>query len=74
MIRPNFLNNTKKKICLICEGYEEYDYIERLLSIGVWSKSYSFDLVNAASNGNISARYQDKYQSDFFDIVLAFCE
>ena len=72
--RPSFLVNNKKKICLICEGHEEYDYISRLLSLGVWSDVYDFELVNAESNGNISARYQDRYQSDSYDIVLVFCD
>jgi hypothetical protein len=74
MNRPDFLQNTKKKICLICEGFEEYDYINRLLELGVWADVYSFDLANAESNGNISARYQDRYQSDSYDIVLVFCD
>lgn len=72
--RPDFLKNDKKKICLICEGYEEYDYISRLLELGVWSDIYDFTLVNAESNGNISARYQDRYQSDSYDIVLVLCD
>lgn len=72
--RPSFLKNNKKKICLICEGYEEFDYISKLLELKVWADVYDFTLVNAESNGNISARYQDKYQSNNFDIVLAFCD
>ena len=38
---PKFLDN--HKICIICEGNEEYD----------------ISLVNAGGNGNIPARYQD---------------
>ena len=74
MNRPSFLKNTKKKICIICEGFEEYDYISRLVNLGVWSDVYDFTLVNAESCGNISARYQDRYQSDDYDIVFAFCD
>lgn len=72
--RPSFLKNNKKKICLICEGYEEFDYISKLLELNVWSDVYDFSLVNAESNGNISARYQDRYQSDNYDIVLVLCD
>lgn len=72
--RPSFLKNNKKKICLICEGYEEFDYISKLLELKVWADVYDFSLVNAESNGNISARYQDKYQSDNYDIVLVLCD
>ena len=72
--RPNFFKNNKKKVCLICEGYEEFDYISKLLELNVWSDVYDFSLVNAESNGNISARYQDRYQSDNYDIVLVLCD
>ena len=74
MNKPNFLNKTKKKICLICEGFEEFDYISKLLELKIWSDVYDFELVNAESCGNISARYQDRYQSDNYDIVLVFCD
>ena len=69
MSKPSFLNKTKKKICLICEGFEEFDYISKLLELKIWSDVYDFELVNAESCGNISARYQDRYQSDNYDIV-----
>ena len=42
--RPNFLKNNKKKVCLICEGYEEFDYISKLLELNVWSNVYDFSL------------------------------
>lgn len=74
MSKPNFLLHSKRKICLICEGHEEYEYIQKLLSLKVWADCYQFYLVNAESNGNISARYQDKYQSDSYDIVFAVCD
>ena len=74
MSKPSFLNKTKKKICLICEGFEEFDYISKLLELKLWSDVYDFELVNAESCGNISARYQDRYQSDNYDIVLVFCD
>lgn len=27
----------KHKICIICEGNEEYEYLNRLKSLGVWN-------------------------------------
>lgn len=27
------------KICIICEGDEEFEYLERLISLDVWSKN-----------------------------------
>lgn len=62
------------KICIICEGDEEFEYLERLISLDVWSKKYCFQLENAEGNGNIPARYQDKFQNGSYDLVLVFCD
>lgn len=62
------------RICIICEGDEEYEYLEKLISLDVWSKEYCFQLENAGGNGNILARYQDKYQNGAYDLVLVFCD
>ena len=47
------------KICIICEGNEE---------------QYDISLVNAGGNGNIPARYQDRYQNGADELVLVFCD
>ena len=65
---------TGSRICIICEGDEEYEYLENLISLDVWSKEYCFQLENAGGNGNIPARYQDKYQNGAYDLVLVFCD
>ena len=49
--------NVQTKICIICEGNEEYEYLERLKTLGVWDKKYDISLENAGGNGNVSARY-----------------
>lgn len=50
----------KKKICIICEGYEEKEYLERLKSFGAWQgRYYDVHLVNAKSISNIAPRYQE---------------
>ena len=73
---PNRLPNTsdKHKICIICEGNEEYKYLERLKELNVWNDCYEFSLVNAMGNGNIPARYQDRYQNGAYEVVLVFCD
>lgn len=63
-----------KKICIICEGYEEYDYMESLKNKCVFSNKYDFKLVNVKSINNIVPRYQEKYQSDSYSLVLIFCD
>lgn len=59
----------KHKICIICEGNEEYKYLERLKSIRVWNDIYDISLVNAEGNGNIPARYQDRYQNGSYGVL-----
>ncbi len=65
---------TGNRICIICEGDEEYEYLEKLISLNVWSKKYCFQLENAEGNGNVPARYQNKYQNNSSDLVLIFCD
>ena len=69
---PSVKNQTK--ICIICEGNEEYEYLERLKTLGVWNENYDISLENAGGNGNVPARYQDKYQNGSYDLVLMFCD
>lgn len=69
---PKFLD--KYKICIICEGNEEYEYLNRLKELKVWNEQYDISLVNAGGNGNIPARYQDRYQNGTYEVVLVFCD
>lgn len=69
---PLFSN--KHKICVICEGNEEHEYFKRLIFLGVWNNKYAISLVNAGGNGNIPARYQDRYQNGSYELVLVFCD
>ncbi|MCM1049544.1 MAG: hypothetical protein NC433_14095 [Clostridiales bacterium] len=64
----------KHKICIICEGNEEYEYLDRLNKLKVWNAKYDVSLVNAGGNGNIPARYQDRYQNATYELVLIFCD
>lgn len=69
---PKF--SDKHKICIICEGNEEYEYLERLKELKVWNGPYDISLVNAGGNGNIPARYQDRYQNGSYEVILVFCD
>lgn len=42
---PKFFD--KHKICIICEGNEEYEYLNRLKNLKVWNEQYDISLVNA---------------------------
>lgn len=69
---PKFFSQTK--ICIICEGNEEYEYLEKLKSLKVWNNCYDVIAVNAEGNGNIPARYQDSYQNGNYEAVFVFCD
>ena len=64
----------KHKICVICEGNEEYEYLERLKALKVWDAQYEIIPDNAGGNGIIPARYQDSYQNGSYELVLVFCD
>ncbi|MCM1468060.1 MAG: hypothetical protein NC086_07925, partial [Alistipes sp.] len=64
----------KHKICIICEGNEEYKYLQRLQTLRVWNEQYDISLVNAGGNGNIPARYQDRYQNGSYEVIFVFCD
>ena len=40
----------------------------------MWNEQYAISLVNAGGNGNIPARYQDRYQNGADELVLVFCD
>ncbi len=64
----------KSRICIICEGYEEKEYFDRLVELNVFSNAYDFITINAKSINNIFRRYQEKYQSSSYHVVLIFCD
>jgi hypothetical protein len=71
-VLPNIFN--KHKICIICEGYEEYDYFNKLIELDIFHENYHIVLENAKSNGQIPAMYIDKFMNDSYDIILVFCD
>ena len=63
-----------KKIYIICEGSEEYDYLNRLKLLHVWSDVYDITLRDAKGNGNLYPIYQDVYQKGNHDLVVIVCD
>ena len=64
----------KRKICIICKGQEEEYYIDKLTNKQVFSNEYNIITINAKGISNIFSRYQDRYQSDSYALVLIFCD
>lgn len=63
----------KHRVCIICEGYEEKAYIDRLLDLNIWNH-YDIIAINAKGAPNIPARFQDAFQNNSYEIVLVFCD
>lgn len=63
-----------RRICIVCEGFEELDYMNSLINKAVFSDKYEFVLINSKSINNIPDIYISKYQSNSYDLVLAFCD
>ena len=62
------------KILIICEGFEEYDYVVRLKECIVWSSAYNIKPRNAKSIDNIIAIYQNEYQNSNYDLMTTLCD
>jgi len=73
---PPFLRNQNpsRTVGLILEGFEEYFYFERLLSLPIFSTSYRIKPINAKGASNIPAKYQEVLASDSYSIVLIICD
>lgn len=65
---------SENRILIICEGYEEFDYIQRLKKCDVWDKSISVEITNAKSIDNISALYSYKYRLGNYNLIVVFCD
>lgn len=61
-------------ICIICEGFEEFAYLQRLLELNVWHDVYRIKLVNAKGESKIFPKYQDIFSNNYHEVVLLFCD
>ncbi len=68
------MDMSKRKICIICEGHEEKYFMDNLINKIKCYPNYIIESVNAKGNGNLFARYQDRYSQDKDDLVLIFCD
>lgn len=63
-----------KRVLIICEGFEEYDYLNRIKECAVWSQDIRVDIKNAKSINEISARYEYEYQNGAYELIVIFCD
>lgn len=67
-------NSYPRRISIICEGSEEYDYLSRLKELKVFSSKYVIKLKNAKSINNIYSVYTNEFQNNNSEFVFVFCD
>lgn len=68
--------NSPITIQILCEGYEEKAYIDKILSMPTIRKDiYSFfPTINCKSLSKIFPRFQDVFSQNYANIILIFCD
>ncbi len=64
----------KCKVLIICEGFEEYEYVESILKLGIVDNQIDVDLLNAESITKIGAKLDFAYRQGKYDFVCVFCD
>ncbi len=64
----------ENRILIVCEGFEEYDYLQKLKTCAVWNKDISVELKNAKSIDNIFGVYSYNYSSGNYKLIVVFCD
>ena len=67
-------NKYPRKIEIICEGAEEYDYLSKLKELKVFSDWYVIKLKNAKSINNIFSIYTNEFQNNNSEFIFVFCD
>ncbi len=65
---------TNKRVCIVCEGDEEFAYISKLKQLKVFSNKLTINPLNADGISKIFDMYSNAYQSDNYDLVVIFCD
>ncbi|MCD8205731.1 MAG: RloB domain-containing protein [Clostridia bacterium] len=73
-MKNNSPNTNLRHILIVCEGYEETEYIKRLIECGVWDSEIVVTAMNAKSISNIYSVYTYSAQKYTYDAVVIFCD
>ena len=70
------MNDGKISVKFLCEGLEEYHYLQKILSFpNIFSNLYYFpEPTNCKGITNIFPRYQDIFNKNIYDVILIFCD
>lgn len=62
------------RVLIICEGYEEFDYLSAVYNQQVWNKRLDITIKNAKSLDNIAGQYQYEFFNGNYDFIMTFCD
>jgi len=62
------------RVLIICEGFEEYDYLTAVACLDLWSDKLEISIKNAKSLDNIAGQYQYEYANGNYDYIFVFCD
>ena len=65
---------TTHSIGILCEGYEEFDYLTCLKELRIFSNKYRIDLYNVKSLTSLYPRYTDMYNQNKYHLIIIFCD
>lgn len=68
--------NNQVSIQILCEGYEEKAYIDKILGMPTIRHDiyYFYPTINCKSISRIFARFQDIYSQNIAQIIIVFCD
>jgi len=69
---PNI--STSKRVCIVCEGDEEYCYIDKLKDLKLFHHNYSVKPINAKGLTKVFDRYDKTVKNGNYDIIIIFCD
>ncbi len=71
---PNSLLSTSIKILVICEGGEDYLYINHLISLNVFNPHLQICALDARGSSRIYEAYKKSVSSGEYDLVFIYCD
>ncbi len=75
MARSGIPSLTKEsKIIIICEGQEDFAYLSKIKSLGVFNTDIDLSFKDAEGNSKIYDNYMNLIRTSDADLVLIFCD
>ncbi len=72
---PESLVKKHFRVLIICEGQEDYEYISRLIDLGVFSSELVIEAMDARGSSKLFSCFKSVLLvSPFYDLVVIYCD